>query len=349
MSKLFPNNELDNLSIQQLVFHVAKKGTDTPIYLDEVTLEEAHYDFFEDLIRLAISKSAPFNFQEEENENVLLLIDMVEDTTASFFANARKLAANYQAVHANSLRDGMLLFALLDIGSAAQKMLFFAKIDHLEVLRYQLETVEDQQKAILQHIQQAIVQNEDAILKSALIDLDATFEWDVAAQDRQKGGQDIADYFKQFLHVQEKEINAILSTKVVAEVQRWAEKNKEDVLLPAEHIADYKERAVSYLRTAPEFDTHELMDIVIPETDNPERRQDLSQSLYQHLERKDLTEQHFVPEPENIKSSVSRNRIQTKEGVQIFWEGNMETHGVEIKEENGQIQIIIRTEDYTFK
>jgi len=351
MSKAFPPNELDSLSIKKMIFHRLSKEEDSPSYLDEVVLQESQYDFFENVIRIAASKSSQFNFLEEEGESILLQIDMLENPTEHFFSNARQMTRLFKQLHPSHHCDGVLLFALVEVGEMGHKMLFIAKMDELEVLQYGIESTEEgQQKAILENIQNTIIENESAILKSALIDIDAHYEWNVLAQDRQKSGPGIADFFKLFLHVQEKEINAILSTKVVAEVQKWAEKNKEEVLQEAENVADYKERAVSYLRTAEEFDSHQLMDIVIPpEEDNLERKQELTQSLFEHLDSKDLAQLNFVPEPENIKSSVTKSSIKTKEGVQITWDGDQEAHGIEIRRVDGKMQIIISTEDYTFK
>ncbi len=351
MSKHIPAQDLDQLSIQKMTFHLLKKEAEQPTFLENLKIEETQYDFFENIIRIAASKSAAFSFLEEESEAVLTMIELLEDEEENFTQHCKKLSQLFwNSQHGNS-SDGILLFANINIGEDSHPMLFIAKMDYQEVLQVQTQTSEEgQEKTILQSIQNALVENESAIQKSALIDIDAHYDWDVLAQDRQKGSGKLADYFKQFLHVQEKEINAILSTQVVAEVQKWANKNSEEVLLPAEHIADYKERAVSYLRTAAEFDTHELMNVVLPEDEeNPERKQDLQQSLYKHLEKNDLTTRTFAPEPEGIRTSVMKNQIKTKEGITLTWEGDLESAGIEIKNQDGQIQIIISTQDYSFK
>lgn len=350
MSKYIPTSDLEQLSIQQLTFHLIQKGQEKVIFIDDVQLGEAQLDFFETLIHLSVSKSSEYSFLEEESEAVLLMVELLDDAENTFPEQTRRLSEIFYEQHNHSSSDGVLVFALLTVGEAATPMLYIAKLDYMTVFSVGKEmSIEGQQKAVLQAVQNAIVESENAIQKSALIDIDAHYDWDVLAQDRQKSGAGIADYFKSFLSVQEKEINAILSTKVVTEVQKWADKNSDEVLLPAEHVADYKERAVSYLRASTEFDTHELMDSVLQADDNPERKQDLSQSLYEHLEKSNLTDRTFAPDPHGMSASVTKNKIRTKEGVLIVWDGDAESHGVHIEEVDGKIQITIETDNYTYK
>ncbi len=350
MTNFLPTSDIKKIEIHNFIFHLIQTDADEPRYLDEIIISGQQKLFFKKLIRQSLTKAIEYEFIEEEGESIVLMIEMIDEAEEHFIQHSRQLTSLFHRFHRGNTSDGIFICALVSFGEdTSNRLLYLAKMDKSEVVNYKLETDENGKKrAVLEEVLNPIVEDDKAIQKAALIDINSVYEWDVLAHDRQKSGGEIAHYFKNFLHVTEKEINAILSTKVVAEVQNWAAKNYEE-LPDGQHIADYKERAVSYLRDATEFDSYALIEEVLPVAENTTRDEGLTDSLFRHLEKKELTEKTFTPDPEGIKKTLMRHKIQTEEGVSIIWEGAPEEVNIEIREINGQQQIVITTDRYMYR
>ncbi len=123
----------------------------------------------------------------------------------------------------------------------ARELLFLVKLDHKKVYEYKLKG----NKALLTEVQNTFVEDKSAIQKVALIDISEKVVWDVLVYDRSKPTS-ITDYFRNFLSVNERETELILTGKAISLVNRWAGQNRA-ALDPEQEPSQYKNRAITML------------------------------------------------------------------------------------------------------
>lgn len=334
-------SELHSIEIEKLIFHIIQSHKDTPILLDDIDIDISQKRFFRDRIADAatgtqfvfIDKSASQLHEQCQN-----IIQSPEDY---FLESSKRITQSFQSHHAGNTSDGAFVVALIRIKKILP-LIFLSKIDNRKVITYDLVRTETGRKAVLEEVINTFIEDRRAIQKSALIDLSNHYAWDVLASDRTKTREAIADYFRKFLSVQQRESASVLTRKTVSAVRSWASRNKH-LLSESQEIADYKERAIEYFENHVIFDTASFVSFVIREQQH-EMRESQENGLTEHLSQEGIAGQTFSSMPNSIDPRIKKNVRRTSEGVKIEWYGSASAAGIKISDSLDEIGKLYKIE-----
>lgn len=331
--------EKEAIRIDKFIFHIIIKDNAVPRYLNSVDISGEQRTFF----RLRLAEAAQgrqyvFNVGSPLKDLATQILAADNDR---FVELSRTIAANFQATHSSSTNDGVFIIATASTLNN-RNLLFLVKLDHKKIYQYHVED----NRALLQEVQDTFSEDKTAIQKVALIDVNERVVWDVLVFDRgsraDKGN--ITDYFKRFLGAEARETESDLTRKALSIVNLWATQNK-SLLDPSQGIAKYKKRGKDYLLNHDEFDTNAFVESVIQD-ENVVRRQTLKESFLSYMNENGLAHQNFSIKKSAINRSLTKNIRQTAEGVKIEWEGTEQDGKIDIPnqpDENGEYLIKIRT------
>lgn len=331
--------EKEAIRIEKFIFHIIIKDNAVPRYLSSVDISDEQRTFFK--LRLAdAAQGRQYVFIAESRLKELATLILAADDER-FVALSRTIAANFQSTHSNSTNNGVFIIATASTLNN-RKLLFLVKLDHKKIYQYHVED----NRALLQEVQDTFSEDKTAIQKVALIDVNERVDWDILVFDRgsraDKGN--ITDYFKRFLGAEARETESDLTKKALNIVNQWATLNRA-FLDPNQGIAKYKKRGKEYLLNHEEFESNAFGEAVI-EDENGERRLVLMNSFLAYMNENGLAHQNFSIKKSAINRSNSKNIRQTAEGVKIEWEGSEQDGKIEIPnqpDENGEYLIKIRT------
>ena len=338
----------DSLEIDSFIFHILVKDEDDPQYLDEVILTRSQKRFFKKWFATAINNSIEYEFKDKERAgSVHKIAQEVGDTPSTFLDSSKSLAYEFKRLHKGSSSDGLLIVSTVEVESG--QLLYLMKMDYSETLQYTLENQNGRSIATLKEVENPINENKQAIQKIAIINIDCeNYHWDVIAQDKQSTiGYKIADYFKSFLDVREREMSSVLTREVFSAVLKWARLNK-DSLDPSQNITIYKGRAINYLDNYSDFDTDEYVRAVVSDEDE-ERRVILRNSLRSKLVELELAGRSFEIRRNSIRKTDSKSIWTTAQNVQIVFEGTPDSKNISRTSQNGEEIVTIRTSNIEFK
>ncbi|ALC15615.1 hypothetical protein DSOUD_0828 [Desulfuromonas soudanensis] len=342
----------DSLIIEDFIFHVILKDEETPRYFDAVTFRsQSQRDFFKEIILLA-AVGTQYVFADPENSDfVQNCQEIIANPAERFVPLSRTLANSFRQLHIGHVNDGVFIAARVSmlIDGHRQSFISLLKVDYANVLQHVRDRIGTDDVVTFNEITESIAEDKKTIQKWAFIDVGNHFGWDVLAQQRGRLGKQadtteaIADYFKQFLGVTERETDSVLTRAVVQEASAWARQQEGLPEIPN----NYKARAFDYMGASDNFDTDDFINLVVRDED-PERKQRLMGSLREHLAAKGLAGQTFTPRAGSLIKSQKKNTLKTTNGVTLTWEGQAEDRGIMIEQErkNGYKHITIRTPDF---
>jgi hypothetical protein len=331
----------ENLEIRRFIFHPILKDSEDH-YFDEIVLNDDQRVFFTNWLAGALTQATEFEFVDRDaNDGLLSAATEIRDGSHDDFIEcSKRVTALFKRFHKGSTSDGILAIALGNAPSG--NLLFFVKTTFEEVLSYQEDEINGRRRVTLLDIPNPISEDRNAIQKVAIVNVDADYDWEVLAQDRQNGiPYKIADFFKSFLNVREREVASVLTRKVFGAVQQWAKANRE-ILDPDQKHSEYYGRAYEYLATHNEFETDQFIATVVVDH-NEDRRQELRTSLRQTLENQELAGRVFPPMPSSIPKGDAKTTWKTRSGVVISFLGTSVSNHISITQENNEQVITIRT------
>ncbi len=349
MEPRFSTNDLSNLQIEQFVFHIIIKEEHTPRYLDDVPLTQSQSDFFKEQFRLAAKRSHEYEFTDRETSLTYQMIDeLVTRPIERFIPISKNLTGSFHSQHRGNVNDGIFIIALVRLPETG-KLLFLIKMDHEEVLDYELRNIDHNvTTAILREVTNPIVQSKEAIQKVAIIDVSERYPWDILANDRATGSRpEVSNYFADFLQMKPMETEEKLMNKTVDATRDWAGINKAELQqLPGK----IKEKAVTFMEHRPVFEADSFVEEILAE-EPAERQEMLKSSLVNFLDQEGIANLTYSPNYDGLDNKPSK--LLTSENVELRWKGSMESNFIEIKkpEETGDrlYHILIKTQNIDFK
>ncbi|UYQ92133.1 nucleoid-associated protein [Chitinophaga horti] len=333
--------EKESFQIEKFIFHIIIESEHTPVYLEEVILDEKQNEFFKMRFR-DISEGTQFIFKDRSKSDFVAECEkLVGNAGKNFIESSKKLAYQFKNVHNKATNDGVFIAALVTVAGNRQLILLL-KLEHKKVYQYKTHKA----KALLEEIKNTFVEDKKAIQKAALIDISDYYKWDVLATDKTAlhSANSLTEYFSNFLDVVELETATVLTEHAMKYAFKWAVENSSE-LDPDQEISSYKSRAIAYLSNTNKFDTEDFISIVVKD-DNVERRQKLAKSFKAFLDEKGLSGQTFAPSKSVLTKRKTKNVRQTAEGIKIEWEGDPEDLNLNIpteKDSNGYLNILIKT------
>lgn len=211
---MLTNKDKESLDIESFIFHILLKDQDAPQYLDEVVLNKSQKRFFKKWFATAVTNSIEYEFKDLKRDGSVYKISQSIGSKPEFIEKSKTLASDFKRFHKGTSSDGILIVSTVTVESG--KILYMMKMDYSETFQYKLEEKGGKSIAILSEVENPINENKQAIQKVAMINISANYGWDVSAQDRQATiGYRIADYFKNFLDVREKEVASVLTREVL--------------------------------------------------------------------------------------------------------------------------------------
>lgn len=330
----------EELEIAHFVFHILLKDDEEPTYLDQVILTTQQKNFFSKWLSESISLGVEFEFRDKSKEGGIYSICKGIRTEDEFIEASKVISSEFKRFHKGSSSDGLLVIALVKLTDGFA--LFLVKMNYSETLQYELQERNGKMVAILTEVTNPINESKQAIQKSAIINIDAGYDWDVFAQDKQNPHKyKIADYFQAFLDVREREVSSVLTREVFHAVTKWAKKNRNE-LDPEQNYTNYKGRATDYLNSHDDFDTEEYVRSVISDA-NEERRLKLQKSFIDYLDEHDLSGRAFQIRRNSIPRRETKITWKTHNDVEIIFEGSAESNNIEKTNVNGEFIITIKT------
>ncbi len=129
--------DVQNLVINKMIFHVVGKNLEAPTLLKEIKPVQ-HVDFFLERIKSSL-KGNLFTFLENSNtERILRIIRDKADAEANCFTEQSKLLASDFQSHHSSGNTSMGCFFLFELVSDKEKFYAIIKYDNEDVVRYVL-------------------------------------------------------------------------------------------------------------------------------------------------------------------------------------------------------------------
>ncbi|MFQ2122404.1 nucleoid-associated protein [Aeromonas hydrophila] len=345
----------NSFRITDFIFHIIdvenQHENDGVVYLDEIILNERQEQFFLDRIRdatsgtqyLFTSSLVPLKSQ----------IDNLESTehTLTFNEFSQNVTANFATHHSGNMSSGIFVVCKVEYNLSENelgKFIFLVKMDKQSSFKYSFIERDGRRIARIDENENSLGERKDTIQKSALIDVSNQFAWHLLAYDRTKK-PDLSDYFKEFLSVNPRLTDTVLTQLTHRTVRRWAK------TLPLEFLADGEDantlagRSLNYLNDNVEFDTDRFIENVIRD-DDPARRQRAASSLRNTLVEAGIAGQSFAIKPRAITFKDRKQVYLTEEGVTIYYEGPADAANIVVNSlENGSATITIRTNKLTIK
>ncbi len=337
----------EQLRLKYFIFHPIVRDRDED-YFDGVVLTDEQHSFFTKLLANCLSNATEFEFVDKAKaDGIFATATQIRNgSEEEFVASSKELTSLFKRFHSGSTSDGILAVALGQVPSGF--LLFILKTTFNSVLAYREETVDGKRRVRLTEIPNPISEDREAIQKAAIVNISANYDWEVLAQDRQSSvTYKIADFFKKFLDIREREVASVLTRRVFSSVTNWARANQDD-LDPEQGVPDYKGRAIDFLNTHDEFDTDQFISSVIYDLDE-ERRRRLRESLRKQLEDEELAGRAFPPQPKSIRRSDARTIYETTSGVRISFVGAPTKHNITIRKTPNEQVITIKTTEISEK
>lgn len=216
----FSQNEIEQLTIDQMVFHLIGPNADDFVRLEAIEPGE-YSDFFIERI-VSANSGIPYSFTDASATRTRL--NRIAENHEVFQVESELLAEDFHLQHGGSAAAGAFLIFVLSAG--ADQFFALLKYDDETVLSYELEELEDGRKRVsLDSIDRTFVQNRDALQKSAIVRL-TELGGDLVVLDRQNQ-QKVARYFENFLAAKRQFEDAEITKKLVDVTRRIIRDNRD--------------------------------------------------------------------------------------------------------------------------
>lgn len=345
-------SQRQSLEIFDFIFHIIKldDGRDEKIeFLDEVTLHVKQKTFFLERLR-EILEGTQYVFLPDA---VFLKEKCAQLATQppEFNTLSRQIAGEFARTHRNQMSEGIVVVSVVRFLASAntwKSLVLLVKLDKTASFSYSRKEIDGKQVAVMDEIPNALAESKNAVQKSAVIDAEGYFAWDVLAYDR-KTKPRLTDYFKAFLGVTERYPDSELTRMAHSAVRKWAIALSKTELPENEDAASYIGRSMNYLKDRDQFDTESFIDSVVRD-DDQQRKQALTAKLRDALATVGIAGQQFKPQPGSLKPSERKQQYVTEEGVTITFEGSKEAVNLRTDTiDDGQTVITIKTKNLTLK
>ena len=341
-----------SLEILDFIFHIIEldDGSDEKIeFLDEVTLHDKQKSFF--LARMQeILEGTQYVFLPD----AVFLKEkcaQIASQPAEFNALSRQIAGEFARAHRNQMAEGIVVVSHVRFLAGPnnwKSLVLLVKLDKTASFSYARKVVDGRQVAIMNEIPNALAESKNAVQKSAVIDAEGHFAWDVLAYDRRTKPR-LTDYFKAFLGVTERHPDSELTRLAFASVRKWANGLDKSRLPENEDAASYIGRSLNFLKDRDAFDTDAFIDTIVRDED-PQRKRELAENLRNALASAGIAGQQFTPQPGSLKPGERKQQYVTAEGVTIAFEGSKEAVNLRTEKAiDGQMIITIKTKTLTLK
>ena len=343
-------DHLNSLEIEKFIFHIvnpdASKEEDQVIYMDEVELQPNQRNFFLDRLK-EIAEGTQYIFRQD----IPNIKNSCEGLETDFNAFSRSITARFSLQHSGRMSGGLFVVCVVKYLASVnnyKKLIFLVKMDNQPSITYEYKEVDGKKIATVTDIKNALNESKKAVQKSALIDIGNVFLWDVLAFDRVYKPT-LADFFRKFLGVTERNTNTQLTQVAFQTAKEWAKAIPQDELPEGEDAATYTQRALNFLCDNDVFDTESFINTIVKDETNPARKIAFSNALKEKLNEKGIAGQSFIPQPSSIKPKDRKHTYVTVEGITITFEGSHEAVGLDIKKTNNGTRIIIDTDEVHLK
>ncbi|PRD70482.1 hypothetical protein C6P61_00525 [Malikia spinosa] len=336
----------DSMQMESFIFHIIEPDEaeqQQVLFLDEVQLQNRQKEFFLARLREVLA-GTQYVFKPDSvhlKEKCEQLVAAPED----FNQLSRQITSDFADRHGIQMSGGVFVVSTVRYLAAAnewKKLVLLVKMDKSASFSYSRTEVNGRWVAVVNENPNSLSESKAAIQKSAVIDAQGHFAWDVLAYDRVKAPR-LGDYYKAFLGVEERQQDSVLTRNAHSTVRKWAKQLSAELIPPDEDAHTYTGRALNYLRDHTSFDTAAFIDAVVRD-ENVERKQALQSQLQDALVAAGVAGQTFSPQPNSLPSRERKQKYQTAEGVTITFEGDKDVAGLRIEHlANGGSRIIIQT------
>lgn len=331
------DQEVEELSIKRMIFHVVGKSLEEPILLQEITPPE-HADFFLGRVKSAL-KGNLFKFRSHSTTERSLRTIASDETT--FTEQSQYLARDFQTRHSGTTSMGV--FFVFELLTAANKTIFaLIKYDNEDVVRYVLNDTGDSQVPILERFQESFIRKAEAMQKIALVRLADTEGGNIVVRDRSNTAH-ISDYFEGFLQAQRVNSPDDMSAKLVEAFKQTFKEHRASL---SESI---RKSGVNHIyevmgQGRHRFDPDDCEPLITAIFGQVSEDAPLRRTLRRKLKEQGVSEETFEINPERIQKPL-RRRLETVEGVQIIYD---EEHKPVIRpRDDGRTDIVIVTAKVT--
>lgn len=344
----------ESLEISDFIFHIIDpdnlENDEGVIYLDSVELQDRQKRFFLDRLR-DIAEGTQYIFKEDAVHLKEKCQDLIQEE-ADFVKLSRQVTADFAGRHEGQMSAGVFVIAVvryLEQAHAWKKLVLLLKMDKGASFSYSYTTDQNGKRtASMAEVENALNENKSAIQKSAVIDVSDVFAWDVLAYDRVTKPY-LADYYKAFLGVTERQADSLLTRTAHTTVRKWARQLTEEDMPDGQDAFDYIGRSLNYLADHDTFDTDAFLNAIVRD-ENAENKARLISMLRADLVESGVAGQQFVPRPGSLPNRIRRQIYQTAEGVTITFEGDKDAHGLQTdKLPDGRERVTIETQRLTQK
>ncbi|ARW11751.1 nucleoid-associated protein [Acetobacter ascendens] len=303
-------DQLENLSIERMIFHVVGVNGNQLTLLDEVDPGN-HAGFFIDRLR---STNGGTMFDFFPASGVYNALNDINSDEEHFVAKSCQLAELFNAGHSGNTKAGVfLLFILSALG---QRFYALVKYDDEQVLSYKIqEAAGGRKKALIEALQRTFVRSPDALQKSALIRLHST-GGELCVRDR-VSPKNISRYFVAFLGAKRRFNEAELTEKLSQVTKEVARKNK--TILPIDVIRDLNRRVYNAIQNLSGFspaDKEAFLAAVFGALNEDSKiRTDFDRVL-----KRERMEDEAFEFDRNAIVQPKKKHIVTTEGIEVIWD-----------------------------
>jgi hypothetical protein len=295
----FTDAEIENLSIENFIFHVVHHNADEPILLNEAPLNGFEGFFLQRALETL--KGNQFIFADGSNTRTLLS-QALKDQSA-FVPNSKLLAQTFHAARDGRIKPGALILMILQTGN--RKVFCIIKYDHELAITYDIN---DDYVAFLKSIANSFTKSPDALQKSALIELGENDD-NIVVVDKFSRKQ-ITDFFRGFLVCKRRYTNYDLTKTIEDVVVEVVKRHKDE--LPAEITQNSRYRYHQSVLKRDVFESDEFFAEFFGAHGNEKVRKTFNSIL----KTRDLDGEVFEFDKTAVKSTKPQ-KYKTAEGVKI--------------------------------
>ncbi len=328
----FSKDQLDDLSIVRMIFHVV--GPDvTKLVLLEETDPAPFAEFFLDRLR-STNGGLMFNFTNGSALEASLR--RVQLNNKVFVSETKNLATQFQNQHTGSASDGVLMvFVLKSLGQTYYALI---KYDHESVLSYAIQQTALGNKAAIAELQDTFVKSPDALQKSALIKLDSV-GGELCVRDR-AAPTTVSKYFLGFLGASRRFQPEIL-TVALCKIAKDVAKQHSDLLGPSV-MNDLNKRVYDYVQNTVGFDPANKEPFLAAIFGALPDKSPVRDSFDRELKSARIESEVFEFQKTVIQRPAKR-KLVTMEGIEIIWDTAYAENVQRNLTNDGRMQITITT------
>ncbi len=336
-SSFFTQEQIKTLTIDEFIFHVV--GGEQPKYFDEVSSGEGMESFFKMLV---ISAAGGKKCDFTETTAIPAAISSIVEDHKKFVEVSKNLAEGFHIAHTKSASRGVLIFS--EFTCSENRYWLLAKYNETKVFRFEEEEKSGRRRAVIQDVSNTFVEDQKALQKAVLF-TGSTKNDNVFIFDK-TNRKDIAHYLRTWLAVKPHYTDEAATKELYSIIKNAAVKVKDQLSNDikktwASRLFDAINKLES-LDLSKEEEFSSFMATVFGPDSNLDN---LVMEVDKNLKGKQLRGEAFKLKKGNIKKP-KRTRIQTYEGVEIFFPNDLEREGlITINQlEDGSEEVTIRSE-----